>query len=83
LINTTIARKSTGLTLVSQEMERFKLLQGSQSALNEAAKKFLSQGRKTGKNGGQSGRNMGKGGRNATKKAFEGEDGDEGTDIDY
>jgi hypothetical protein len=37
----------------------------------------------SGKNGGQSGRNTGKGGRNVTKKAVEGEDGDEGTDIDY
>jgi hypothetical protein len=87
LLNTTIAKNSSGLTLAARETERFKLLQGSRSALNEAAKKFLSRGRKTGssgKNGSQSGRKTTKGGRNVTKKAVEeGEDGDEGTDVDY
>lgn len=87
LLNATIAKNSSGLTLAARETEHFKLLQGSQSALNEATKKFLSRGRKTGpsgKNSGQSGRKTTKGGRNMTKKAVEeGEDGDEGTDVDY
>lgn len=87
LLNTTIAKNSSGLTLAAREAERFKLLQGSRSALNEAAKRFLSRGRKTGpsgKDGGQSGWKTMKGGRNVTKKAVEeGEDGDEGTDVDY